>query len=96
MYLKRCNDKVKKKKKKPLMGAITPWEVGRLIAQTDFDVSNEETYKLLLHKIVELFVTVKGHMYTNNLMEKHNKWHQKAHNELKLYIENYMIALITR
>ena len=44
-----------------------------LMAQTDFDVENEETYKLLLHKIVELFVTVRGHTYTSNLMEKHKQ-----------------------
>ena len=44
-----------------------------LIAQADFDVGDEETYKLLLHKIVELFVTVRGYSYASNLMEKHKQ-----------------------
>ena len=44
-----------------------------LIAQADFDVGDEETYTLLLHKIVELFVTVRGHSYASNLMEKHKQ-----------------------
>ena len=44
-----------------------------LITQADFDVGDEETYKLLLHKIVELYVTVRGHSYASNLMEKHKQ-----------------------
>jgi len=38
--------------------------------QADFDVGDEETYQLLLYKIVELFVTVHGFSYSSNLMEK--------------------------
>ena len=34
-----------------------------VITQVDFDVGDEETYKLLLHKTVELYVTVRGHLY---------------------------------
>ena len=31
------------------------------------------SYKLLLHKTVELYVTVRGHLYASNLMEKHKQ-----------------------
>ena len=44
-----------------------------LITQADFDVGDEETYKLLLHKMVELYLTVRGHLYASNLMEKHKQ-----------------------
>ena len=44
-----------------------------LITQADFDVGDEETYKLLLHKIVELYVTVRGHSYASSLIEKHKQ-----------------------
>jgi len=44
-----------------------------LIAQADFDVGGDETYRLLLHKIVEWYVTVHGFSYASNLMEKHKK-----------------------
>ena len=44
-----------------------------VITQADFDVGDEETYKLLLHKIVELYVTVRGYLYASNLIEKHKQ-----------------------
>ena len=34
-----------------------------IITQVSFNVDDEETYKLLLHKTVELYVTVRGHLY---------------------------------
>jgi len=43
------------------------------MAQADFDVGDEETYKLLLYKIVELLVTVRGHTYASSLIEKHKQ-----------------------
>ena len=36
-----------------------------LICQADFDVGDDETYKLLLNKIVELFVTMRGFFYAS-------------------------------
>ena len=44
-----------------------------LITQADFDVGAGETYKLLLHKMVELYLTVRGYSYASNLMEKHKQ-----------------------
>ena len=44
-----------------------------LIAQADFDVGDEEVYQLLLQKVVELFITVRGYSYASNLMEKHKQ-----------------------
>ena len=44
-----------------------------LIAQADFDVGDEETYQLPLHKIVELYVTVRGGSYASNQMEKYKQ-----------------------
>ena len=44
-----------------------------LIAQADFDVGDEETYQLLLHKIVELYVTVWGFSYASNQMERYKQ-----------------------
>jgi len=44
-----------------------------LITQADFDVGDEETFKLLLHKIIELYVTVRGHSFASNLMEKYKQ-----------------------
>ena len=47
-------------------------EIYWVITQVDSDVGDEETYKLLLHKTVELYVTVRVHLYMpSNLMEKH-------------------------
>lgn len=40
-----------------------------LICQADFDVGDDETYQLLLHKIVELYLTVRGYSYASNQME---------------------------
>ena len=54
-----------------------------LIAQADFDVGDEETYKLLLHKIVKLFVTVRGYSYASNLMEKHKQATAKGTQQAK-------------
>ena len=50
-----------------------------LITQADFDVGDDETYQLLLYKIVELFVTVHGFSYASNLMEKHKKSNSQGH-----------------
>jgi len=44
-----------------------------LIAQADFAVGDDETYQLLLYRIVELYVTVRGFSYASNLMEEHKK-----------------------
>ena len=44
-----------------------------LITQADFDVGDEETYKLLLHEMVKLYLTVRGHSYASSLMEKHKQ-----------------------
>ena len=41
-----------------------------LITQADFDVGDEDTYKILLQKIVELYLTVRGFSYASNLVEK--------------------------
>ena len=41
-----------------------------LIAQADFDVGDEDTYQILLCKIVELYLTVRGYSYSSNLVEK--------------------------
>ena len=65
-----------------------------LIAQADFDVGDEETYQLLLHKIVELYVTVWGFSYASNQMERYNKLWLKEHKKPKLYAESCMIMKI--
>jgi len=56
-----------------------------LIAQADFDVGDEETYKLLLYKIVELYVTVRGHSYAANIMEKHKQATAKGTQRAKAF-----------
>ena len=38
-----------------------------LISQADFDVGDEE---VLLYKIVELYLTVRGYSFASNLVEK--------------------------
>ena len=62
-----------------------------IITQADFDVGDEETYKLLLHKIVELYVTVRGHLYASK--RSISKPWPKEHNGLKLYVENCMTPI---
>jgi len=56
-----------------------------LIAQANFDVGDDETYQLLLHKIVELYVTVRGHSYASNLMEKYKQATAKGIQHVKAF-----------
>ena len=49
-----------------------------LISQADFDVGDEETYPILLHKIVKLYLTVRGYLYSNNLVEKYKQFTSKG------------------
>ena len=44
-----------------------------LIAQADFDVGDDDTYDILLQKIVELYLTVRGFSYASNLVEKYKQ-----------------------
>jgi len=45
----------------------------RLIVQADFNIRHDKTYLLLLHKIVEVYVTVRRYSYTSDLMENTSK-----------------------
>ena len=56
---------------------------------------DEEMYKLLLHKIVKLYLTVRGHSYASNLMEKHKQAMAKGTQRAKaLHVGNYMKSII--
>ena len=64
-----------------------------LITQADFDVGDDETYQILLHKIVEAYITIRGNSYASNLMEKHKQATTKGTQRSKafrneLYNEN--------
>jgi len=55
------------------------------IIQADFDMGDDETYQLLLHKIVELYVTMRGHSYASNLMKKHKQATAKGTQHAKAF-----------
>jgi len=56
-----------------------------LIAQADFDVGDEDTYKTLLQKIVELYLTVRGFSYASNLVEKYKQLTSKGTKKSKAF-----------
>ena len=49
-----------------------------LIAQADFDVGDEDTYNILLEKIVKLYLIVRGFSYASNLVEKYKQMTSKG------------------
>ena len=56
-----------------------------IIAQADFDVGDEDTYQILLHKIVELYLTVRGYSYCSNLIEKYKQSTSKGTKRAKAF-----------
>ena len=65
-----------------------------LIAQADFDVGDDETYQLLLHEIIELYVTIRGHSYSSNLMENTSKLQLKEPSMQRLSVMNCTMKMI--
>lgn len=67
-----------------------------LIVQADFDVGDEDTYWILLHKIIELYLTVRGYSYSRNLIEKYlllSSLQPREQNELKHFVEKFMMMI---
>ena len=56
-----------------------------VISQADFDVGDEETYQVLLYKIVELYLTVRGYSFASNLVEKHKQFTSKGTKKSKAF-----------
>ena len=66
-----------------------------LITQADFDVGDDETYQILLHKIVEAYITIRGNSYASNLMEKHKQATTKRkHSVQRLSVMNFIMKII--
>ena len=56
-----------------------------LIAQADFDVGDEDTYNILLQKIVKLYLIVRGFSYASNLVEKYKQMTSKGTKKSKAF-----------
>jgi len=50
------------------------WE----IASADFEIDNHETKSLLLTKVVQLFLTVRGFSFAGVTMERHKQYTKKS------------------
>ena len=44
----------------------------------DFDIEDQEVHDLLLHKVVELFLTIRGHSKASAWMEKYKQINKKS------------------
>ena len=63
------------------------WPVKKWIftGSLPFDVGDEDTYQILLHKIVELYLTVRGYSYCSNLIEKYKQSTSKGTKQAKAF-----------
>ena len=52
------------------------------------DVGDDDTYQLLLRKMVELYITVRGYSYTSNQMEVHKQAMSKGTQKAKALRRN--------
>ena len=64
-----------------------------LIATANFEIDEREVHLELLHKIVELYVTVRGFSFASAWLEKYKQRTKRVHNDQRVFVEICMRAV---